>query len=76
MKKLTLAATLLMLSVPAFAQMPPDFQTADADSSGTVSQAEMKQAMPDMTEDQWNQADTDKSGDLSETEYQQMMSHQ
>jgi len=75
MKKTVLAVSFIALTAPAFAQQPPNFSAADTDGDGVVSSAEMKAAMPDMTQEQWDQADADKSGTLTQAEFDQMMQH-
>lgn len=73
MKKLVLAYAVAGLAFPAIAQEAPNFSTVDADANGSVSAEEMKAAMPDMTDDQWNTADADKSGSLTKQEFEAMI---
>jgi opacity protein-like surface antigen len=71
MKKLMLAAVLTAFAMPAFAQMPP-FDAIDTDGNGTVSQAEAKAAMPDMTDEWWKKADANSDGSISKEEMDRM----
>lgn len=69
MRKLLVTVAAMAFVAPAFAQDAPDFATADADGSGTVSQEEAMAAMPDMAEEDFTAADADGSGDLDEDEF-------
>ena len=76
MNKIMLSVTALAFSTalsPAFAQDAsvsiPDFATADADSSGGVSMAELEVALPGFEAEAFAQLDTNSDDELSQAEY-------
>lgn len=68
MRKILLAVAVVGFAAPALAQAP-DFETIDADQSGTLSLPELKAAFPEVTLETFNAVDVDASGDLSPEEY-------
>jgi hypothetical protein len=69
MNRILATLAVLAFASPAFAQAAPDFATADADASGTVTWEELQAAAPNVTEDKFKAADADGSGDLSAEEF-------
>ena len=50
----------------------PDFETADADTSGEVSYTEISTFLPDLSESVFADFDSDESGGLNANEYENM----
>ena len=60
-----LAAMLLALLAPAFAQTPTSFADVDTDGNGELSFAELQLVWPDLTQAEFDSADVDASGGLA-----------
>ena len=54
---------------PSLAQSAPDYAALDTNADGAVSLAEVKAALPDLTDEQIIAADADQDGNLSTEEY-------
>ncbi|WP_421759321.1 hypothetical protein [Devosia sp.] len=70
MKKILLTLAAIGLTSSAFAQTAAvTFESADTDTSATVTLAEAQAAWPDLTKDAFDAADTNKDGALDKTEF-------
>ena len=72
MKKFMLTALVaapLAFATSAYAQTAPDHSALDSNADGAVSLAEVKAALPDLTDEAIIAADADKDGNLSAEEY-------
>ena len=74
MRKLVIAALaatvpLILSGTPSLAQSAPDYAALDTNADGAVSLAEVKAALPDLTDEQIIAADADQDGNLSTEEY-------
>lgn len=69
MKKLLATLAVVGFTVPAMAQAV-DFDSVDADGSGTVSWEEVQTALPEITEEEFQAADIDSTGELTEEQFE------
>ena len=71
MKKLVIAALAAtpLAFVSAHAQTAPEYSALDTNGDGAVSLAEVKAALPDLTDEAIIAADADQDGNLSSEEY-------
>lgn len=69
MKKLLATLAIVGFTAPALAQAA-DFDSVDADASGTVSWEEVQAAMPEITEEEFQAADIDGTGELTAEQFE------
>ena len=71
MRKLVIAARAAppLAFASAHAQTAPDYSALDTNGDGAVSLAEVKAALPDLTDEAIIAADADQDGNLSSEEY-------
>lgn len=71
MRKLVIAALAAtpLAFTGAYAQTAPDYSALDTNGDGAVSLAEVKAALPDLSDEAIIAADADQDGNLSTDEY-------